>query len=53
VDLPPSRTEVLENGPGLLAQALGEALGVPYRISGEAVLGADLTLRLGAEAPFL
>ncbi|WP_243089588.1 LCP family protein [Thermus neutrinimicus] len=53
VDLAPSRTEVLENGPGLWAQALGEALGVPYRISGEAVLGADLTLRLGAEAPFL
>lgn len=53
VDLPPSRTEVVENGPGLLAQALGEALGVPYRISGEAVLGADLTLRLGAEASFL
>ncbi|WP_038056364.1 LCP family protein [Thermus amyloliquefaciens] len=53
VDLPPSRTEVLENGPGLLAKSLGELLGVPYRISGEAVLGADLTLRLGAEPPFL
>lgn len=53
VDLRPVRTEVLENGPGVLAKALGEALGVPYRISGEAVLGADLTLRLGEEAPFL
>ncbi|WP_298630362.1 LCP family protein [uncultured Thermus sp.] len=53
VDLKPRRTEVLENGPGVLARSLGEALGVPYRISGEAVLGADLTLRLGEEAPFL
>ncbi|MDM7324465.1 MAG: LCP family protein [Thermus sp.] len=53
VDLKPGRTEVLENGPGLLAKALGEALGVSYRISGEAVLGADLTLRLGEEVPFL
>ncbi|RTG98179.1 LCP family protein [Thermus scotoductus] len=53
VDLRPVRTEVLENGPGVLAKALGEALGVPYRVSGEAVLGADLTLRLGEEAPFL
>lgn len=43
----PPRTEVLENGPGLLARALGEALGVPHRVSGEALLGADLTLRLG------
>ncbi len=43
---PPARTEVLENGPGALAQALGEALGLPYRVSGEALLGADLTLRL-------
>ncbi|MGC8904462.1 LCP family protein [Thermus sp.] len=51
VDLPPSRTEVLENGPGLLARALGEALGVPYRVSGEAVLGADLTLRLNPDQP--
>ncbi|MGQ9692421.1 MAG: LCP family protein [Thermaceae bacterium] len=47
VELPPERTEVLENGPGLLAKALAEALGVPYRVTGEAVLGADLTLRLG------
>ncbi|WP_114312569.1 LCP family protein [Thermus caldifontis] len=53
VDLKPGRTEVLENGPGVLARSLGEALGIPYRISGEAVLGADLTLRLGEEAPFL
>jgi len=52
VDLAPARTEVLENGPGFLARALGEALGVPYRISGEAVLGAHLTLRLGGDAPF-
>jgi len=51
VDLPPSRTEVLENGPGLLAQALGKALGAPHRVSGEAVLGADLTLRLGRDFP--
>ena len=49
VGLVPERTEVLENGPGALAEALGEALGVPYRVSGEAVLGADLTLRLGRE----
>ncbi|GAB5602586.1 LCP family protein [Thermus sp. FJN-A] len=49
VDLVPARTEVLENGVGALARALGEALGVPYRISGEAVLGADLTLRLGGD----
>ncbi|GAA5335842.1 MULTISPECIES: LCP family protein [Thermus] len=52
IDLAPSRTEVLENGPGLLAKALSEELGVPYRISGEAVLGADLTLRLGGDASF-
>ncbi|TBH21051.1 LCP family protein [Thermus thermamylovorans] len=51
VDLAPGRTEALENGPGLLARALGEALGVPYRVSGEAVLGADLTLRLGGDFP--
>jgi len=51
VALPPSRTEVLENGPGLLAEALGKALGVPHRVSGEAVLGADLTLRLGEDFP--
>jgi len=49
VDLSPGRTEVLENGPGLLARSLAEALGVSYRVSGEAVLGADLTLRLGRE----
>lgn len=47
--LAPKRTEVLENGPGLLAKALAEALGVPYRVSGEAALGADLTLRLGRD----
>ena len=47
--LAPERTEVLENGPGLLAKALGEALGVPYRVSGEAALDADLTLRLGRD----
>lgn len=47
--LAPERTEVLENGPGLLAEALAEALGVPYRVSGEAALGADLTLRLGRD----
>ena len=51
IALPPGRTEVLENGPGLVAKALGEALGVPHRISGEAVLGADLTLRLGGDFP--
>jgi len=50
-DLPPGRTEVLENGPGFAAEALGKALGVPYRVSGEAVLGADLTLRLGGDFP--
>ncbi|TFU18107.1 LCP family protein [Thermus tengchongensis] len=51
VELSPTRTEVLENGPGVLARTLGERLGVPYRISGEAVLGADLTLRLGEDFP--
>lgn len=51
VDVVPPRTEVLENGPGLLAEALGKALGVRYRVSGEAVLGADLTLRLGGDFP--
>jgi len=50
-DLPPGRTEVLENGPGFAAEALGKALGVPYRVSGEALLGADLTLRLGGDFP--
>ena len=50
-DLPPGRTEVLENGLGFAAEALGKALGVPYRVSGEAVLGADLTLRLGGDFP--
>ncbi len=45
----PLRTEVLENGPGTLAEALGRALGLPYRVSGEALLGADLTLRLGGD----
>lgn len=51
VDLAPARTEVLENGPGQLAEALAQALGVPFRISGEAVLGTDLTLRLGGDFP--
>jgi LCP family protein required for cell wall assembly len=51
IDLPPGRTEVLENGLGFAAEALGKALGVPYRVSGEAVLGADLTLRLGGDFP--
>jgi LCP family protein required for cell wall assembly len=52
VDLAPSRTEVLENGPGRLAEALAQELGVPFRVSGEAILGADLTLRLGGDLPF-
>ncbi|MER3603070.1 MAG: LytR family transcriptional regulator [Thermus sp.] len=52
-ELPPNRTEVLENGPGLLAKALAESLGLPYRVSGEAALGADLTLRLGRDGQAL
>ncbi|RIH81938.1 Regulatory protein MsrR [Meiothermus luteus] len=49
VEGPPPKSEVLTNGEAGLAQALGEALGLPYRISGEAALYGDLTVRLGPD----
>jgi len=48
VDAAPERSEVLSNGDSGLAQALAGQLGIPWRISGETTLGADLTVRLGA-----
>ncbi|MCS7058872.1 MAG: LCP family protein [Meiothermus sp.] len=49
VESPPPKSEVLTNGEAGLAQALGEALGLPYRVSGEAALYSDLTVRLGTD----
>jgi LCP family protein required for cell wall assembly len=45
----PPRSEVLANGASELAEALGIALGLPWRISGEAALYTDLTVRIGAD----
>ncbi len=49
VETTPPQSEVLSNGEAGLAQALAEALGLPYRVSGEAALYADLTVRLGTD----
>lgn len=45
----PPRSEVLTNGASGLAEVLGDAIGLPPRISGEAALYADLTVRIGAD----
>jgi LCP family protein required for cell wall assembly len=45
----PPRSEVISNGAAELAQVLGEAIGMPSRVSGESVLYADLTVRIGAD----
>jgi len=50
VETAPLRSEVLTNGAAELAEVLGEAVGLPSRISGEAALYADLTVRIGADA---
>jgi LCP family protein required for cell wall assembly len=49
VESAPARSEVISNGALELAQVLGEAIGVPSRVSGESVLYADLTVRIGAD----
>ncbi|GIW35036.1 LCP family protein [Meiothermus sp.] len=49
VESAPPQSEVLSNGAIELAQVLGEAIGMPSRVSGEAVLYADLTVRIGAD----
>ncbi|WP_027881617.1 LCP family protein [Meiothermus rufus] len=49
VETTPPQSVVLANGEAGLAQALAEALGLPYRVSGEAALYADLTVRLGTD----
>ncbi len=49
VESAPPRSEVIANGAGELAQLLGEAIGLPSRVSGESVLYADLTVRIGAD----
>ncbi|MER3490291.1 MAG: LytR family transcriptional regulator [Meiothermus sp.] len=49
VDATPERSEVLSNGEAALAQALAGQLGIPWRISGETTLGADLTVRLNPD----
>lgn len=49
VESAPPQSEVISNGAAELAQALGEAIGMPSRVSGEAVLYADLTVRIGAD----
>jgi len=49
VESAPPRSEVLANGASELAEALGIALGLPWRISGEAALYTDLTVRIGAD----
>jgi LCP family protein required for cell wall assembly len=45
----PPRSEVISNGAAELAQVLGEAIGMPSRVSGESVLYADLTVRIGTD----
>jgi LCP family protein required for cell wall assembly len=47
VDAAPARTEVLANSTPGLAQVLAEQLQLPWRISGEITLGADLMVRIG------
>jgi LCP family protein required for cell wall assembly len=49
VESAPPNSEVISNGAAELAKVLGEAIGMPYRVSGEAVLYADLTVRIGAD----
>lgn len=49
VETAPPRSEVLVNGTSELAEVLGEAIGLPPRISGEAALYADLTVRIGSD----
>ncbi|GEM85419.1 LCP family protein [Meiothermus granaticius] len=45
----PPQSEVISNGQAELAQAAAEAVNLPWRISGEAVLYSDLTVRLGSD----
>lgn len=47
VDAGPARTEVLANSTPGLAQVLAQQLQLPWRISGEITLGADLMVRIG------
>lgn len=47
VDSAPARTEVLANSTPGLAQVLAQELKLPWRISGEITLGADLMVRIG------
>ncbi len=49
VESAPPKSEVLSNGAAELAQVLGEAIGLPSRVSGESVLYADLTVRIGGD----
>jgi LCP family protein required for cell wall assembly len=49
VETAPPRSEVISNGAGELAEVLGRAIGMPSRVSGEAVLHADLTVRIGPD----
>lgn len=45
----PPQSEVITNGEAELAQAAAEAVNLPWRISGEAALYSDLTVRLGSD----
>jgi len=49
VESAPPRSEVISNGASELAQVLGEAIGMPSRVSGESVLQADLTIRISTD----
>lgn len=49
IETTPPHSEVLTNGEAELAEVLGGAIGLPARVSGEASLYADLTVRIGAD----
>lgn len=49
VESAPQRSEVISNGATKLAEVLGQAIAMPSRVSGESVLYADLTVRIGAD----
>lgn len=49
IETTPPHSEVLTNGEAELAEVLGGAIGLPARVSGEAALYADLTVRIGAD----
>ncbi|RDI95688.1 LytR family transcriptional regulator [Meiothermus sp. QL-1] len=49
IESPPPRSEVLTNGEAEAARLLAESLGLPYRVSGEAALYSEFTVRVGPD----